>query len=206
MDDKIIVVTGAASGIGLATVQLLLAQKAKVFGIDRSPRPDALQSQSDSHFAFHQVDIAESSAPAFSIAKCVEVFGPRIDGLLNVAGVIDGLQGADTITDGMWDRVIAVNLTAPVRLMREVIKFMKTQGSGAIVNVSSKAGLGGGAAGVAYTSRYVTFDFRPEPHSRFTFSFLFYLEYTKLLSFGVHCSLLPLKNVRGLITKLQYSS
>lgn len=83
---------------------------------------------------------------------CVEKFGGRIDVLLNVAGIMDLNQSADTVEDEMWDRVIAVNLTAPVRLMREVLGVMKAQGSGSIVNVSSKAGLSGAAAGVAYTA------------------------------------------------------
>ena len=71
---------------------------------------------------------------------------------MNVAGVMDLNHSADTLEDEMWDRVIAVNLTAPVKLMREVLAVMKAQGSGSIVNVCSKAGMSGASAGVAYTA------------------------------------------------------
>lgn len=65
---------------------------------------------------------------------------------------MDQNSGADNVLDEDWDRIIAVNLTAPVRLMREVLKVMKAQKSGSIVNVSSKAGISGAVAGVAYTA------------------------------------------------------
>ena len=62
------------------------------------------------------------------------------------------------MSDEMWEKVMAVNLTVPVKLMREVVGVMKTQGDGekgnggSIVNVSSKAGISGEVAGVAYTA------------------------------------------------------
>jgi NAD(P)-dependent dehydrogenase (short-subunit alcohol dehydrogenase family) len=86
------------------------------------------------------------------VKACIEAFGRRIDILLNVAGIMDLNHSADTVEDAMWDRVIAVNLTAPVKLMREVLVVMKEQGYGSIVNVASKAGTSGAVAGVAYTS------------------------------------------------------
>lgn len=137
-------------GIGLSTCLLLLAEKATVFGIDIAAQPESLQDQE--RFAFHQCNLTDTDAPHQAIEKCIERFGPRIDALLNVADIMDTFQGVDTLTDGMWDKVMAINLTAPVKLMREVIKVMKVQGSGAIANVASRAGFGGGAAGIAYTS------------------------------------------------------
>ena len=52
----------------------------------------------------------------------------------------------------MWDRVIAVNLTAPVKLMRAVLPTMKEQKKGVIVNVASRASFSGASAGLAYTA------------------------------------------------------
>ena len=75
-----------------------------------------------------------------------------------MAGIIDRNEGVETLNDEVWEKVMAVNLTAPVRLMREVVGVMKTQGGGengkggSIVNVSSKAGISGAVAGVAYTA------------------------------------------------------
>lgn len=86
------------------------------------------------------------------VKRCLESFGERVDVLINVAGVLDLSGSVDTVTDAMWDRCLAVNLTAPVKLMREVIPIMKSQKCGSIVNMASKAGISGAVAGVAYTA------------------------------------------------------
>jgi NAD(P)-dependent dehydrogenase (short-subunit alcohol dehydrogenase family) len=65
---------------------------------------------------------------------------------------MDGFSSADTVTDAEWDRVIAVNLTTPTKMMREVLPFMKAKKHGHIINVGSKASLSGAVAGVAYTA------------------------------------------------------
>jgi NAD(P)-dependent dehydrogenase (short-subunit alcohol dehydrogenase family) len=65
---------------------------------------------------------------------------------------MDGYSSADTITDAEWDRVITVNLTTPIKMMREVLPFMKAKKNGCIINVSSKAGVSGAAGGIAYTA------------------------------------------------------
>jgi len=150
LKDKVIIVTGASNGLGFATAGILLASQAKVFGVDISTKPKSLESAND--FAFLQCNLTESTAPSRVIKACVETYGERIDALLNVAGMMDTNNSVDTLEDSMWDRIIALNLTAPVKLMREVIPIMLKQGGGSIVNVSSKAGLSGAVAGVAYTS------------------------------------------------------
>lgn len=76
-----------------------------------------------------------------------------MDALVNVAGIMDLLQSVDTLDEKLWDRVMAVNLTAPVRLMGAVVRAFREQGEGgAIANVGSYAGISGAAAGVAYTA------------------------------------------------------
>ena len=65
---------------------------------------------------------------------------------------MDSFSSADTITDAEWDRVIAVNLTTPIKMMREVVPFLQARKQGCIINVSSKAGVSGAAAGIAYTA------------------------------------------------------
>lgn len=71
--------------------------------------------------------------------------------LVNVAGVMGSFSSADGVTDSEWDRVMAVNLTVPVKMMRAVIPFMLEKKSGVIVNVASTAGVSGAVAGIAYT-------------------------------------------------------
>ena len=65
---------------------------------------------------------------------------------------MDNFSSADAVTDDIWDAVLAVNLTAPVKMMRSVLPFMKDRKTGVIVNVSSTAGVSGAVAGIAYTS------------------------------------------------------
>lgn len=115
-----------------------------------SPPPQALNDHPK--FRCFQGDLANSSTAPAVVTACAEAFGNRIDGLLNVAGVLDNFASVDSVTDNIWDKCIAVNLTAPVKLMRAVIPIMRAQRHGSIVNVSSKAGMSGGAAGVAYTA------------------------------------------------------
>lgn len=148
---KVAIITGASSGIGLKSAQALLAANCSVLGIDISPRPAAL-SADNPHFRFHQCNLADAVAPAEVVKTCHAAFGDRIDILHNVAGIMDGCQSVDTVTDEVWDRLMAVNLTAPVKLMREVVPVMKRQGGGSIVNISSLAGISGNFAGVAYTA------------------------------------------------------
>lgn len=147
---KIVIVTGCSSGIGLATARLFLERQAYVFGIDVSPIPQQL-AESFSTFAFHQTDLTDSQAPEIAVAKCIAKF-ERVDVLVNCAGVSDGWSSADTVQDEEWDRVIAINLTAPIKMMRAVLPAMKEQRGGSIVNVASKAATSGASAGIAYTA------------------------------------------------------
>jgi NAD(P)-dependent dehydrogenase (short-subunit alcohol dehydrogenase family) len=72
--------------------------------------------------------------------------------LANIAGIIDSFEAADTVSDKTFDRVIAVNLTTPTRMIRAVLPIMKAKKHGCIINCGSKAGMSGASAGVAYTA------------------------------------------------------
>lgn len=148
-ENKVVIITGCSSGIGLATTQILLARKAKVFGIDISPFKQEVDS---STFTFHQVDLTKPNAADEAVTACVQKYGPRIDVLANVAGVMDAFGSVDTVKESEWERVLSINLTVPVRLMAAVLPSMKEHKGGAIVNVASRAALSGAVAGVAYTA------------------------------------------------------
>ncbi len=75
-----------------------------------------------------------------------------MDVLVNVAGVMDDFSSADGVSDEVWERVMAVNLTAPVKMMRAVLPGMRERRDGVVVNVASTAAASGAVAGVAYTA------------------------------------------------------
>lgn len=143
------VVTGAASGIGRAVASMLCRHGATVWAVDRDA--DRLAEIDDGGAAgtLHMiaVDITAPDAPERIVAQAQEV-----DLLANVAGIMDHFLASSETDDATWDRVMAVNLTAPQRLMRAVLPGMIARGRGAIVNVASEAGLKGGCAGAAYTA------------------------------------------------------
>ncbi len=82
----------------------------------------------------------------------VAAAGDTIDGLANIAGIMDDMTPVGDVTDAVWDRVFRVNVTGTMKLMRAVVPAMLAQGGGAIVNTASEAALRGSAAGVAYTA------------------------------------------------------
>ncbi|KAF8180016.1 short-chain dehydrogenase/reductase SDR [Mycena galopus ATCC 62051] len=148
LQGKVAIVTGASSGMGLATVKALLAAGCSVMGADVSPAPPIQETG----FAFTQGDLTKPESPAALVKATLEKFGDKIDILLNVAGIMDTFTSVATVTDAEYERVMAINLTAPVKLMREVVQVMKVHKSGVIVNVASKAAMSGAAAGLAYTT------------------------------------------------------
>jgi nucleoside-diphosphate-sugar epimerase len=150
VQNKVVIVTGCSSGIGLATARLFLERQALVFGIDVGAIPQKLADEHET-FTFHQTNLTESRAVNEAVSRCHQQHG-RVDVLVNCAGVSDGWSSADTIHEDEWERVMAINLTVPIRLMKAVLPFMKDQKGGSIVNVASKAGVSGASAGIAYTA------------------------------------------------------
>ncbi|KAK3333801.1 hypothetical protein B0T19DRAFT_137595 [Cercophora scortea] len=150
---KVAIVTGCASGIGLAVTQLLLAHQFEVCGLDIAEFDYNLVRVADhGRFHFSRLDLTGPGACEEAIRICVAAFGPRIDALVNVAGLMDNFSSADGVTDDVWDRVMAVNLTVPVKMMRGVVPYMQAKHDGVIINVASTAATSGAVAGIAYTS------------------------------------------------------
>lgn len=144
------IVTAAGAGIGEATVERFLAEGARVIaGEIASDRLDALvAAHPDADLVPVIADVATQAGTDALLAAA----GGKADILANVAGIMDGFLPAAEIDDATWDRVWAVNVTSIMRLTRAVLPGMVEAGKGAIVNVTSEAGLRGSAAGVAYTA------------------------------------------------------
>ena len=147
---KTIIVTGAASGIGRATASRIAREGGRVIASDIAA--DKLEAFRAEHPDADIVTVPGDLTQQDAIDAVVAAAGDRIDGLANVAGINDDFSPAGETTDAVWDRVIAINLTAPFKLMRAVLPAMEAARRGAILNVSSEAGLRGNASGNAYTA------------------------------------------------------
>jgi NAD(P)-dependent dehydrogenase (short-subunit alcohol dehydrogenase family) len=95
-----------------------------------------------------QGDITDDAA----IARIVAAAGETIDALANVAGIMDDMTPVGEVSDAVWTRVFAINVTGTMKLMRAVVPSMLARANGSIVNVASEAALRGSAAGAAYTA------------------------------------------------------
>ncbi|OII25176.1 SDR family NAD(P)-dependent oxidoreductase [Curtobacterium sp. MCBA15_013] len=157
LSDKVAIITGAASGMGLAGAQLFAAEGATVIMTDVSE--DALQREAAAirdtggSVTAHTLDVTSPESWASVVERTVSDHG-RIDVLVNNAGIhmAKGILEAE-LDD--WNTVMAVNTTGVWLGMKSVIPHMQRQGSGSIVNVSSIAAIVGGvsdAGGAAYSA------------------------------------------------------
>ncbi len=153
--DKVVVITGAGSGIGKATTLRFAAEGAKIVAgeIDQA-RLDALVAElkaKGTQVVGVQGNVAKVEDCNKLIDTAKETFG-KVDVLVNNAGIVDRFMPVGEVTDEVWNRVLGVNLYGPMYTSRRVIPIMMEQKSGVIVNLTSAAGLIGGAAGAAYTT------------------------------------------------------
>ncbi|MGW0434836.1 SDR family NAD(P)-dependent oxidoreductase [Micromonospora sp. NPDC003197] len=149
-DGRTIVVTGAASGIGRATTSRIAREGGRVVAVDiTGDRLTELVAEFGDEAV---VAVAADITKPADVERIVVAAGDRVDGLANIAGVVDDFSPIHEVTDAMWQRVFAVNVDGMFRLTRAVVPVMLAAGRGSIVNVASEAALRGNAAGVAYTA------------------------------------------------------
>jgi len=145
-----VIVTGAGSGIGRATASRVAREGGRVVAVDVSA--ERLAEFAAEHAGADIVTIVADITDDAGVARIVEAAGDTIDGLANIAGIMDDMTPVGDLTDAVWDRVMAINVTGTMKLMRAVIPAMLAQGGGSIVNTASEAALRGSAAGAAYTA------------------------------------------------------
>jgi meso-butanediol dehydrogenase / (S,S)-butanediol dehydrogenase / diacetyl reductase len=147
LQDKVALVTGASSGLGTETAQLLSRQGATVFGLGRDTGRLAEVFAEIDHGAYASVDIASAQACRDGVEQCVRQFG-GLDVLVNVAGRHQ-MRRTESMTDDDWARDLAVNLNGPFYLCRAALPHLLERG-GNIVNVASIAGVEGQAYSAGY--------------------------------------------------------
>lgn len=147
---KTVIVTGAGSGIGRATASRIAREGGRVIAVDISQeRLDEFASELPKQDIVTVVgDITNDK----TIASIIKAAGDTIDGLANVAGIMDNMTPVHELGDDVWERVMAINVTGTMKLMRAALPAMLAQASGSIVNIASEAALRGSAAGAAYTA------------------------------------------------------
>ncbi|WP_204162036.1 MULTISPECIES: SDR family NAD(P)-dependent oxidoreductase [unclassified Rathayibacter] len=147
---RTVVVTGAGSGIGRATARRLVREGARVVAVDVVPKGiDELAAASPEGSV---VTVTADITSADGVAAIVAAAGERIDGLANIAGIMDGMTPLHETEDALWRRVFSVNVDGTFALSRAVLPVMLAQGRGSVVNIASEASLRGNAAGTAYTA------------------------------------------------------
>ncbi|VWX37594.1 SDR family oxidoreductase [Exiguobacterium oxidotolerans] len=152
---KVIIVTGAASGMGKAMAELFAAEGAHVVVSDihyagAQEVAEAITKNGGTAIAI-ETNVAEEGAVRQLIDETLSTYG-KLDILVNNAGIMDGMEGVEDVTDERWERVFSVNTTGVMRLMRLVLPIFRAQGNGIILNNISIGGLNGARAGAAYTA------------------------------------------------------
>ena len=155
LQGKSILVTGGASGIGLATVERCMQEGANVVmadlaGTQGAKLADALAQMYSGRCLFMSADVASTPQVDQLIADTVTAFG-RLDGVFNNAG-IGGMSPAEAYTDEDFLRIIDINLMGVFRVARAALRQMYAQGSGSIVNCASILGVFGQSMTAAYSA------------------------------------------------------
>jgi NAD(P)-dependent dehydrogenase (short-subunit alcohol dehydrogenase family) len=149
-DGRTVIVTGAASGIGRATASRVVREGGRVVAVDIAE--DRLKELTAEFGEDALVAVAADITKNEDIERIIAAAGARIDGLANVAGIVDDFSPIHEVSDALWQRVFAVNVDGMFRLTRAVVPSMLAAGRGSIVNIASEAALRGNAAGAAYTA------------------------------------------------------
>ena len=151
LENKIAVITGAASGIGLACASRYAAEGATVIGLDMQACSDwDQQVASNRGSRLELVDVTDGPALKQIADQVIEQFA-AIDILITAAGVGDG-GPVNMLDEASWDRVIDINLKGTYLSIKAVIEQMMSQRSGSIITVASVEGINGTEGGSAYNA------------------------------------------------------
>ncbi|EST54501.1 3-hydroxybutyrate dehydrogenase [Brevibacillus panacihumi W25] len=154
LEQKVAVITGAASGIGLEIARTFAREGAKVMILDlnqEAAQAAAARLREEGHEAISRgCDVTNEEQVRASIENAIDAFG-RLDVLVNNAG----LQHVSPIEDfptAKFEQMLSIMLTAPFIAIKHVFPLMKQQGGGRILNMASINGLIGFAGKAAYNS------------------------------------------------------
>ncbi|HVC34682.1 MAG TPA: SDR family oxidoreductase, partial [Chloroflexota bacterium] len=156
LQDKVVMITGAASGIGFATAQECADEGAKLVLADLPAAPGLRELSplggTDRPPLVVPTDVTRL-ADCQALAEAAEAHWGRIDALINCAGILQGaFLSVDDLDEETFQRVVDVNLAGSFRMAKAVVPSMRRAGRGTIVLIASGAGVRGGSSSVAYGS------------------------------------------------------
>ena len=150
-NEKVAIITGGASGIGLATAKKLLGEGANVVLVDWNQDVSDIAKNLGKNCIGIRCDVSCDTNVQETISKIMEKFG-HIDYLVANAGIGGGPNKAHEVSIDEWNKVIGVNQTGIFLMNKYVISEMLKNGKGAIVNTSSMYGLVGTTMSFAYSA------------------------------------------------------
>lgn len=157
LDGKVAIITGAGSGQGAEEARLFAREGAKVVATDiQADKVKAVAEEISGNggeaISFSH-DVTKEEEWEMVVRETVSQFG-KVDILINNAGIggAEGFGLIDTVDLNAWNRFMTVNATSNFLGIKAVVPEMRKNGQGSIVNISSMAGIIGGAAGVHYTA------------------------------------------------------
>jgi 3alpha(or 20beta)-hydroxysteroid dehydrogenase len=143
--DKVVIITGAATGLGAAQARALCAEGANIVFGDIADEPgrkleaEIRNAGGEAHYI--HLDVAEEGDWVAAVKATIELHG-RIDVLVNNAGIVIPRVPIEQRTVEEWDRVMAINLRSVFLGTKHVIPEMRRAAGGSIINISSLAGIG----------------------------------------------------------------
>ena len=150
-DSLVAIVTAAGEGIGEATAHAFAAAGYRLVLVDVNAQAVNETASALSGSAVEVADVTDETAVAELVARSLQQFG-RVDVLVNVVGGSRPGKTTAELTLDEWNRMLALNLTSTFLMCRAVLPHMEHRGKGAIVNVSSGAGLRGMRANPGYVA------------------------------------------------------
>jgi NAD(P)-dependent dehydrogenase (short-subunit alcohol dehydrogenase family) len=155
LKDKVVVITGAGSGMGKSMAEEFLAAGTRIAALDINETKAkevvaGLNAPADRAISV-PVDIASEDSVNAAVSTVLSWAG-QIDVLCNNAGIIDSFRPAHQIPLEEWNRNLAVNLTGPFLMSRAVIPDMLSRSRGVIINTASISSFSAAGGGTAYTS------------------------------------------------------
>jgi len=152
LDGKVAVITGGVSGIGLGTVELFVAEGARVIVVDiQDEKGHMLEQRFKGAVRYARCDVTLEADIATAVGLAQSEFG-GLDILFNNAGISDGMRSIPDIQAETWSWIFDILVRGPALGMKYATPLMLERGAGSIINTASIAGLQAGWGPIAYSS------------------------------------------------------